>query len=1143
MATLGTSDGVDLLVPAAPEIGGWRVLARLWVDGLESRRWTGYSCVTGSGRYAAVAFGPEEMLQRPVLRERGGFAAVVDLRSGAREVVPERVALQYHTPSCGPHDEIVFSRTLGGSEQATELLRVDGRGRVLGITRAAAQLTSAAPTTGAMYAAAGSSLVAVSATGRLRTVQRAAGPVFDVHVDAGGTLYFLTKPAADTVTAYRREPTGRMTLLARAAVGAMRMTVARGGQLRLAGRPTWSAGLLPVVASAAAPAAVSLDGSLVVDAVVPGTGRGPDGTANAQIRAHPAGSRHSVVTTGVSTGWRPASAPSGAASSAALRTVASTTSPKCAVPRLDYTTQVLQPSAKEVEWAADRAVRGALTISRPANWMKNGLSSYVPQTLFRLPALSGGGRIPSQVLLGVLAQESNFNQASYHALPGVPGDPLVADYYGTVYDASGRIIGMNFADADCGYGLGQLTTHMTTSDSSWSTTMKRAVAVDYAANVAAAAQVLATCWNQAAGEQLLANGADPSKVENWYFAIWCYNTGVYPASGGGPHGVGWTNNPANASYNPNRTPFLRLSYADAAHPGDWPYQEKVLGWAERAQLDYRGRPEYQPTASLLQLPTNYFQFCSPQVNDCDPNYHNGALSYCTRADRECWWHGPSAWTGQGTAENPLGYVAGAPEPADPNPYPPSCTPTSSPIARSPNLSRLPSGAVVTDDVPTSSWNLVGCAGRSSAGSFSFSYGTDAGGAQVSKIDLHQIGVGYGGHVWFAHTVDPTRSANVVTGTWTPPAGTTGWRRIFVHIPDNGATTFQADYRVWTGTSSAQRTVNQRWNANSWFDLGSFQLSSGAKVTLSNATRFRDYSAGQIDIAWDAVAFAPSTKPRVSYVALGDSYSSGQGVEPYYADSDNGGGTGYVNGCHRSPSAYGPGVFGDRSAGDPNSEFHFLACSGAVIDDVDGSSTDYLEVPQLRAGWLDATTTLVTVGVGGDDARFAAILKSCFMTIHDCTSPTYRMQGDPEPLVSYEPKVIDGLQAPLTSLLNRVRVLAPNARLLLVGYPHVMTTGSRRTGVDCLAVGQDVVDWFAQMADRLDGVMLAAARSSGVTFVDTRPGMAGHEACVSSHANEWLNAVVAHSASGSGSATPGVGSFHPDADGQFAFRTAVDHALG
>ncbi|MFF3857508.1 hypothetical protein, partial [Micromonospora sp. NPDC002575] len=63
------------------------------------------------------------------------------------------------------------------------------------------------------------------------------------------------------------------------------------------------------------------------------------------------------------------------------------------------------------------------------------------------------------------------------------------------------------------------------------------------------------------------------------------NLGFNPAGAPSePWGLGWYNNPANPLYPPHRLPFLDTSLNpdanhDAAHPQDWPYEEKVMGWA------------------------------------------------------------------------------------------------------------------------------------------------------------------------------------------------------------------------------------------------------------------------------------------------------------------------------------------------------------------------------------------------------------------------------------------------------------------------------------------------------------------------------------------------------------------------------------
>ncbi|HEU0130061.1 MAG TPA: GDSL-type esterase/lipase family protein [Mycobacteriales bacterium] len=1139
--------GVEVLVPAPAGTGGWAVAGHFAVEGMEADGWTGYSCVTGSGRYVAVTFAPRAAANRPVLRDRGAWAAVLDLRDGSRWTLPERVALKYHTPGCGTGDDVAFVRHLGRDQEATEVLLVDAAARrVVARPRVRGQLTAAVPFGSAVAAAAGRRVVAVDRAGHVRELAAAPGPVFDLHPASGGALDYLVA-APDTVTAVRRGRDGSLTALADAALGSLRIAPGRGGANALAGDPRHVARGVRVLRTTGRPEAVSLDGSAVVTGLAAG-GDGGTTVTSAVPGGHEAPSTSQVV------GPAFPDAPGAALPAATTAGATASGPPKCAVPRNDPSIQVMQPTAAQVEWAAHRAVRGELTTLRPPNWNNNGLTAYAPQApgTFPAPVLTGGGRVPAQVLLGILAQEANLKQASYHALPGTAGNPLIADYYGVTYSSSGAIIGMDYTKADCGYGIAQVTDHMTTGDTYYTADQRKMIATDYAANMAAGLRVLGEKWNQLRSQVTYAHTGTPTIVENWYFAIWGYNTGVYAPSGTNPYGVGWTNNPANADYPLDRQKFLRTTYEDAAHPSDWPYQERVIGWAESAQLDYLGRRSYVDLADWVNVPV-WSQFCVKTVNQCDPAYVDQtdfSKSFCTRTDRKCWWHGQSSWLPSqdpGEPENAAAYQQGAPEPVASNPHPPSCTGFESGVPTSPDLGALPANATIVDDLPTAK-NIVGCPELASGGTFTLTFGTDSSGNALSAIDFHQIGGGARGHFWFGHTTDPARTANVVTGTWRPPATTTGWQRIFVHVPDHGADTFQADYRVLTGTGSFHRTVNQRWNKNSWVDLGSFNLLTGASVSLSNTT-YDDWKISDpTSIAWDAVAFVPSAKPVVSYVAFGDSYSAGEGIEPYYPNADIGGRTPLrKNACHRSPQAYPVGVYQDLRLRHPGtSEFHFQACSGAVMKNVSGLVPQWGEVPQLQQGWLDANTTHVSISIGGNDAGFADVLKGCIMTTHYCIADDYYLtrdgQLDPEPMTTYEPKVITGLEAPLEGVLRDIKALAPNAKIVLVGYPHVIWNGSINPAWSCDAqIDDPIADWMGQMGDLMTQQMATAAANTGVAFADMRSPFFTHEACTDA-AEEWINAIIVSSESGSGYNNPGSGSFHPKASGQPAYRGVVGAKL-
>jgi hypothetical protein len=1139
-----TPTGYALLTPA-PD-ASWQTLALLEVDGWDTTLWTGNVCTTGTGRYAAATFAPAEAANRPELRDRGAFAAIVDTTSGSTWMVPERVSLKYHTPGCGTDDTVVFTRNLGSDQAQTEVIAVDAAHRQISWRRTVdGQLTSAVPTGTSVLAASGSALVGISERGDLRTVLRGPGQLFDLRPGPGASLDLLAVDGPGAVTALHAVGS-KVRRIGRGALGGLDIVAGRAGRNRFVGTVRQSDGTLPVADDAPA-STVSLDGSLVIE----GVGRTPDRSSEAVIvRSRRATSSHVSSANVVIEPPRTSAGSRQPAARPRLRTLTGT--PKCAVPRNDYTVQVMQPTSEQVEWAAHRAVRGELTNTRPINWNNNGLTTtYTPQGVFPRPTLTTGGRMPVQVLLGVAAAESNFSQASWAALPGVPGNPLVGDYYGTVYDSTnGRIIAMDYANADCGYGIAQITDGMTATSSTYTANRKKIIATDYAANLAVAVQLLSAKFNQGSVQGTTANTGDPSKIENWYFALWAYNTGMYDSAGPGlPYGVGWTNNPANADYPPGRNHYLRTTFADAEHPYLWPYQERVLGWAESPQIDYKGDRKYYNLVAWLDLPQVY-DFCSTSVNQCDPSYVNTSdhsKSYCTRTDRKCWWHGNKSWfTGTGTVEEANTYSSGAPEPATSNPHPPACSSTGEPVPTSPELSTLPSTAVIVDDVPNTQWNLVGCSAVPSAGTFQLTFANDVYGNPLSAIDFHQIGAGYGGHFWFAHTVDPTRTAMVVKGTWTPPTTSLGWQRIFVHVPDHGADTYQADYKIWNGSTWHHRTVNQRWNENAWIDLGSFQLGSGSKVELTNET-YDDYQVNRpIDIAWDAMAFVGAGKPDVSYVAFGDSYSSGEGVEPYHPDSDVGKNTGsYKNTCHRSDQAYSHAIYSSLRTAHPGvSELHFPACSGATMPTVYGTGHGGSgEVPQLSQGWLDENTTHVSITIAGNDAGFGDILEGCFRALTDCINPSFHLTRggtvDDDPLIDEEPALIDDLQTPLEALLDQIHTLAPNAQVVLLGYPHVITTGTADTGVcegEHYGYSEEQRLWFGDMVDRLTGVMSDAAAATGTDFVDVRSPFENHGACAPE--DEWINAVVAWSDSGSGLKVPGSGSFHPKAIGQSLYATTA-----
>ncbi|HMJ76684.1 MAG TPA: hypothetical protein VK507_11970, partial [Iamia sp.] len=446
------------------------------MTGMDSYMWTGYSCTTGSGRYVASVFGPAEMTNDETLRQRGALLAVVDLVEGDVEVSTERVALTRAALGCGAGDEVVALRRLGDDGASTAVFRVDpatGSSTAPVVVPAAVSHPTGIGTR--ILASAGATVVEVTAADPTAPVATAEAEIVDLRALPDGRLRLL-EATDETVTARDANPaTGQLgAALARGAIGDLRLAEGR-GVVRLVGTPTEVAAGAPLVRVDTGIDAVSLQGIATVELeTVPGAAAAE--TEVVEVRAVNLRTRARGETTVV------------AIPVDVAHTDASIEGPSspCAVPRNDTNTQVMQPSPEQVEWAVHKAVRGQLTGSRPSNWNRNGLPSYSPQGAGGFPRLGLGedGRIPAQVVLGVLAQESNLWQAARGALPGVAGNPLIGNYYGTILSSNGQIIGADPEKADCGYGVGQITDGMTAEASSPTPNQKRMIATDYQVNIA-----------------------------------------------------------------------------------------------------------------------------------------------------------------------------------------------------------------------------------------------------------------------------------------------------------------------------------------------------------------------------------------------------------------------------------------------------------------------------------------------------------------------------------------------------------------------------------------------------------------------------------------------------------------------------------
>jgi lysophospholipase L1-like esterase len=270
------------------------------------------------------------------------------------------------------------------------------------------------------------------------------------------------------------------------------------------------------------------------------------------------------------------------------------------------------------------------------------------------------------------------------------------------------------------------------------------------------------------------------------------------------------------------------------------------------------------------------------------------------------------------------------------------------------------------------------------------------------------------------------------------------------------------------------------------------------------------------------------------VAIGDSYTSGEGVPPFETASDRPG----INECHRSSLAY-PTHLG-RLLGVPVESW---ACSGATTSDL---STTVVRTDQ--APWDDPIlepsggtpssaldriapdTPTVTLTVGGNDLGFSDIVSDCLLGFASCTRLDAQVQLD-----------LAALEGRLQTLFSDLGArLASTARVLVVGYPRIFPAVPV---ADCdfiplLPVGTFTLaeqEWANATTMDLNAVLKSEAERSNqpggpeFTYVDTWGSFTRHNLCRPDPGTGMLS-TSSMLINGVDLVNP-VHSFHPTASGQ------------
>ncbi len=310
----------------------------------------------------------------------------------------------------------------------------------------------------------------------------------------------------------------------------------------------------------------------------------------------------------------------------------------------------------------------------------------------------------------------------------------------------------------------------------------------------------------------------------------------------------------------------------------------------------------------------------------------------------------------------------------------------------------------------------------------------------------------------------------------------------------------------------------------------------------------------------SVTFGDDVQSTIRYVAMGDSYSAGEGLGPYQTHAATGN-----NRCHRSQSsAYSHHLsqwIAQKPVGTadhPNRivDLEHIACSGAVTMNILGQDDNrkpngkgqHGEDPQLeQLEGMNPKPDIVTLTIGGNNFGFVPIFKQC--------------AWHPACHIALEPSVerrLNDLREDLRVTYKAIRNAAGSeAALFVLSYPRMFPES--RAEQDCPGLDFPVPLFVSGMPIPIPGtntdipfsngeqkfirgivtrgnrVIEDVAMEVGLHYVEIAEHFKGHEVCGKD--GEWLSKAVLPK-KGESLKKVGPGSFHPTKEGQRQYAIAL-----
>ena len=187
---------------------------------------------------------------------------------------------------------------------------------------------------------------------------------------------------------------------------------------------------------------------------------------------------------------------------------------------------------------------------------------------------------------------------------------------------------------------------------------------------------------------------------------------------------------------------------------------------------------------------------------------------------------------------------------------------------------------------------------------------------------------------------------------------------------------------------------------------------------------------------------------------------------------------------------------------------------------------------------------MTISIGGNDSRFADVIKSCLLSI-DCRKVTLPGSSTSTTAEYEVPALIRGpVGASVQKVIAEIHAKAPKAKIVVAGYPRVYEASPSAclTGI----ISQAERQWIADMADALDNQLssnVTTANGTGTPFAffaNPKGDFIGRGVCTSNPAINDL--LLTKSAGDSPSDPQSAQSYHPNKAGQQLYANALNRTL-